>query len=269
MDDSPSIRRHVVQKLEPMSFHVTEASSGEEALALTLEQTFDLVVSDIEMEAITGVQLCRVFRGDPGMKDIAFVLLTAAKEAKTRFWGRNAGADCYLAKEDMDEQLLPAVEELMRGRTPRDSVRPELTGTPLERASAVLDHHLFDVVVQSEVRRIESSSATRCWNSPPKSSAAPIWFFIFLGRAGQPIRFAPADPGPRVTQLLAWQPSRSRRRASTRPTRPSRPTRSTVRAKTSSAGPPSLARFGSETNRSAHCKSSAAPTYAPRPISEV
>jgi two-component system cell cycle response regulator len=143
-----------VQKLETMSFDITEAGSGEEALALTLEHTFDLVVSDIEMDAITGVQLCRVFRGDPGMADIAFVLLTAAKDAKTRFWGRNAGADIYLAKEDMDEKLLPAIAKLMEGRTPRDSVRPELTGTPLERVSAVLDHHLFDVVLQSEVRRL-------------------------------------------------------------------------------------------------------------------
>lgn len=154
VDDSASIRRRVVQKLETMSFHITEASSGEEALGLTLEQTFDLVVSDIEMGAITGVQLCRVFRGDPGMADIAFVLLTAAKEAKTRFWGRNAGADVYLAKEDMDEKLLPAIEKLMEGRSPRDTIRPELTGTPLERVSAVLEHHLFDVVVQSEVRRL-------------------------------------------------------------------------------------------------------------------
>jgi diguanylate cyclase (GGDEF)-like protein len=154
VDDSPSIRHRVVQKLETMDFHITEASSGEEALDLTLEHTFDLVVSDIEMDAITGVQLCRVFRGDPGMADIAFVLLTAAKEAKTRFWGRNAGADAYLAKEDMNEKLLPVIEKLMEGRTPRVSMRPELTGTPLERVSAVLDHHLFDVVVQSEVRRM-------------------------------------------------------------------------------------------------------------------
>ncbi len=154
VDDSPSIRGRVVQKLETKGFHITEASSGEEALALTLEQTFDLVVSDIEMDQITGVQLCRVFRGDPGMVDIAFVLLTAAKEAKTRFWGRNAGADVYLAKEDMDDELLPAIDKLMEGRTPRDDIRPELTGTPLERVSAVLDHHLFDVVVQSEVRRL-------------------------------------------------------------------------------------------------------------------
>lgn len=154
VDDSPSIRRRVVQKLETLGFQITEASCGEEALALTLERTFDLVVSDIEMGSITGVQLCRVFRGDPGMADIAFVLLTATKEAKTRFWGRNAGADAYLAKDDMDEQLVPTIQKLMKGRTPRDSVRPELTGTPLERVSAVLDHHLFDVVVQSEVRRL-------------------------------------------------------------------------------------------------------------------
>lgn len=154
VDDSPSIRRRVEQKLETLGFDITEASSGEEALALTLQHTFDLVVSDIEMGSITGVQLCRVFRTDPGMADIAFVLLTATKDAKTRFWGRNAGADAYLAKEDMEEQLLPTIEKLMKGRTPRDSIRAELTGTPLERVSAVLDHHLFDVVVQSEVRRL-------------------------------------------------------------------------------------------------------------------
>ena len=154
VDDSPSIRSRVVQKLETLGFHIMEASSGEEALALTLEHTFDLVVSDIEMDQINGVQLCRVFRGDPGMADIAFVLLTAAKAAKTRFWGRNAGADVYLAKKDMDEKLLPSIEKLMEGRTPRDDIRPELTGTPLERVAAVLDHHLFDVVVQSEVRRL-------------------------------------------------------------------------------------------------------------------
>ncbi len=154
VDDSPSIRRRVVQKLETMDFEITEAGSGEEALDLTLERTFDLVVSDVEMDAITGVQFCRVLRGDPGMADIAFMLLTAAEGAHTRFWGRNAGADVYLSKEDMDERLLPAVQELMTGRTPRRSRVPELKGTPLARVSAVLDHHLFDVVVQSEVRRL-------------------------------------------------------------------------------------------------------------------
>lgn len=154
VDDSPAIRRRVVEKLETRAYAITEASSGEEALELTLKQRFDLVVSDIEMDAITGVQLCRVLRGDPGMADIAFVLLTAATASHTRFWGRKAGADVYLSKEEMEEKLLPAIDELMKDRSPRDSRAPELRGTPLERVSAVLDHHLFDVVVQSEVRRL-------------------------------------------------------------------------------------------------------------------
>ena len=154
VDDSPSIRRRVVEKLQAFDFDITEAASAEEALDLTLDHTFDLVVSDVEMDAITGVQFCRVLRGDPGMADIAFILLTAAEGAHTRFWGRNAGADVYLSKDEMDEKLLPAIESLMEGRRPRDSRIPELKGTPLERVSAVLDHHLFDVVVQSEVRRL-------------------------------------------------------------------------------------------------------------------
>jgi two-component system cell cycle response regulator len=154
VDDSPAIRRRVVEKLSTMDFDITEAASAEEALDLTLDHTFDLVVSDVEMEAITGVQFCRVLRGDPGMADIAFMLLTAAKGVHTRFWGRNAGADVYLSKEEMDDELVPAIESLMEGRQPRDSRIPELRGTPLERVSAVLDHHLFDVVVQSEVRRL-------------------------------------------------------------------------------------------------------------------
>ncbi len=154
VDDSPTIRRRVVHKLESRDFEIVEASSAEEALNITLQQSFDLVVSDIEMEAITGVQLCRVLRGDPGMTDIAFVLLTAAKGAHTRFWGRKAGADIYLAKEDMDDELLPAIDRLMEGRNPRDSRSPTILGTPLERVSAVLDHHLFDAVVQSDVRRL-------------------------------------------------------------------------------------------------------------------
>ena len=98
VDDSPSIRRRVVEKIQTLGFEITEAASAEEALDLTLEHTFDLVVSDVEMEAITGVQFCRVLRGDPGMADIAFMLLTAAKGAHTRFWGRNAGADVYLVQ---------------------------------------------------------------------------------------------------------------------------------------------------------------------------
>ena len=85
----------VVEKLESRGFDIIEASSGEEALDLTLDHTFDLVVSDIEMEAITGVQLCRVFRGDPAMADIAFVCDFGQFLGERA--GRKALSECGLA----------------------------------------------------------------------------------------------------------------------------------------------------------------------------
>lgn len=154
VDDSPSVRARVVDKLRSLGFQITQASSGEEALAQSLNETFDLVVSDIQMGSVTGVQLCRVLRSDPGTADLPIVLLTASTEARTRFWGRNAGANVYLAKQRMDEELIPAITELMKGREARRGLRPHHTGTPLERVSAVLDRNLFDVVVASEVRRL-------------------------------------------------------------------------------------------------------------------
>lgn len=208
VDDSPSVRRRVVQTLATLDLDITEASTGEEALSLTLEHTFDLVVSDIEMGTITGVQLCRVFRGDPGMADIAFVLLTAAQDAKTRFWGRNAGADAYLAKEQMDEELLPIVQKLMEGRSPRESVRPELTGTPLERVSAVLDHHLFDVVLQSEVRRLmdhvhnRSEFAEKALELAAEVVGCPYLVLQLLGPGGPTFSVRARGPWPEGTATV-------------------------------------------------------------------
>lgn len=153
VEDSPSIRRRVQHELEEAGYRVSTANTGEEALTRTLEQSFDLVVSDIEMGAITGVQLCRVLRSDPGTSHLPIVLLTAAKDSKTRFWGRNAGADIYLNKENMQDELVDAVAELLDKHPDRASIHPQITGTPLERLSRVLDRNLFEAVVQSEVRR--------------------------------------------------------------------------------------------------------------------
>lgn len=207
VDDSPAVRRRVVQLLQPLAFDVVEASSAEEALDLTLRQAFDLVVSDIEMQGITGVQLCRVMRGDPGMADVAFILLTGAKEIQTQFWGRKAGADVYLSKEDMEEELVPAIDALMDGRSPRDSRSPEIRGTPLERVSAVLDHHLFDVVVQAEVRRLMNHVNDRAEFGEQVLTLAsevigcPYLVLQLLGPEGPTYAIRARGPWPRADHL--------------------------------------------------------------------
>ena len=191
VDDSPSIRSAVVDTLERAGFQVTAAADGEEALRLTLEQLFDLVVSDVEMGAITGVQLCRVLRSDPGTAELPIILLTAATEAVHRFWGRHAGADAYLAKKDMKDVLVPTVNKLLEGKKPtRGSLHPQYKGSPLERLSNALDRHLFNAVVVSETRKLmdhvhdRAEFATEVMNLAADVIGCPYLVLELLGPTG-------------------------------------------------------------------------------------
>ena len=201
VDDSPSIRNTVVDTLERAGFQVTSAKDGEEALRLTLEKLFDLVVSDVEMGAITGVQLCRVLRSDPGTANLPIILLTAATEAVNKFWGRHAGADAYITKQNMKAELVSTVNDLLEGRSPTGgSLHPQHKGSPLERLSSALDRHLFNAVVISETRKLmeprartkivcsrSSKTRRRCDRLPPTLSSrcsdlsAPPTQFMFEG----------------------------------------------------------------------------------------
>jgi two-component system cell cycle response regulator len=157
VDDSPTFRRAIGVMLERAGYRVETASSGEEAFQRCFDEHFDVVVSDITMGALSGVQLCRLFRSDPATKDIPVVLLTAADDPRSRFWGRNAGAAAYVAKERARQELLTEVARVLKSSpTSTAPVRTRVgrRAQPMERLSQVLDELLFRAVVSSEVRNL-------------------------------------------------------------------------------------------------------------------
>lgn len=157
VDDSPLVRRTVERMLARQGHRVRTATSGEEAFDLCLREPFDLVVSDVTMGALSGFQLCRLLRSDPATEDLPVVLLTAAGDPRSRFWGRNAGADEYIAKDAMREELVPAVERLLEGRPlvqQAPAERPHIEPEPMAKLAEVLDRHLFEAVVASELRKL-------------------------------------------------------------------------------------------------------------------
>ena len=164
VDDSPTFRRAIGGMLEKAGYRVETASSGEEAFQRCFEDHFDVVVSDITMGALSGVQLCRLFRSDPATKDIPVVLLTAADDPRSRFWGRNAGAAAYVAKERARQDLLSEVARVLKSSpTSTAPVRTRVgrRAQPMERLSQVLDELLFRAVVSSEVRNLINHTAER------------------------------------------------------------------------------------------------------------
>jgi phosphoserine phosphatase RsbU/P len=98
VDDSKAQRRMLALQLARWGYLVTEAASGEEALAICQTTAFDIVLSDWMMTGITGVDLCRVFRGLPREGYGYFILLTSKSEKAEVASGLEAGADDFLTK---------------------------------------------------------------------------------------------------------------------------------------------------------------------------
>jgi two-component system cell cycle response regulator len=216
VDDSPTFRRAIGSMLERAGFKVETAQSGEEAFQRCFEEEYDVVVSDITMGALSGVQLCRLLRSDAATKDLPVVLLTAADERRSRFWGRNAGAAAYVAKERARQDLLHEVERVLKASPA--SMLPVRTragrrAQPMERLSQVLDDLLFRAVVSSEVRRLAHHTADRrqfCSQFLSIASEVTDYSYLVLKlNSPEDTTYAvhargpwPEQPGPRTFEIL-------------------------------------------------------------------
>ena len=114
IDDDPKIRSVVRRGLVYEGFRVTEAGSGEEGLDKARDRTPDLVVLDVMLPGIDGLEVCRRLReaGD----EVSILMLTARDEVKDRVEGLETGADDYLVKPFSFEELLARVRALLRRR---------------------------------------------------------------------------------------------------------------------------------------------------------
>ncbi len=105
VDDSRAQRMVLSLALRRGGYRVTEAASGEEALALCQAQTFDMVLSDWMMPGMTGLDFCRAFRALPRHGYSYFILLTSKSESAEVADGLDCGADDFLSKPVSSDEL--------------------------------------------------------------------------------------------------------------------------------------------------------------------
>jgi len=115
VDDDPKIRTVVRRGLAYEGYRVVEAASGEEGLEKAREHLPDLVILDVMMPGIDGLEVTRRLRS--GGDEVAILMLTARDEVKDRVVGLETGADDYLVKPFNFEELLARVHALLRRRT--------------------------------------------------------------------------------------------------------------------------------------------------------
>lgn len=115
VEDYPDLREFIVGILQD-SFSVIEAANGEEGVALALEQTPDLIISDIMMPKKDGNQLCAELKNHPATDHIPIILLTARAGRNDKIEGLEQGADDYLTKPFDKTELLVRVRNLLQTR---------------------------------------------------------------------------------------------------------------------------------------------------------
>jgi response regulator RpfG family c-di-GMP phosphodiesterase len=115
VDDDPGLRALVRTTCEVFDFEVDEADSASGAVERIALRKPDVLVLDVSMPGMTGLELCRALKDDPATSDVAIVLLSGS-EAGTRAEADKAGADALLRKPFSPLELLSVVERLAGGR---------------------------------------------------------------------------------------------------------------------------------------------------------
>jgi two-component system KDP operon response regulator KdpE len=111
VDDEPQLRRALRSTLSALGFVVADAETGEAALEKLREDRFDLVLLDINLPGLSGIETCRAIRA---RSDIGVLMLTVRDRAEDKIQALDAGADGYVTKPFDVNELLARIRSTLR-----------------------------------------------------------------------------------------------------------------------------------------------------------
>jgi two-component system chemotaxis response regulator CheY len=114
VDDSPSVRQMVAFTLRKSGYEVGEACDGRDALAKAGQQKFDMIITDLNMPNLDGIQLIAALRSLQNYAFIPILMLTTESQPEKKDAGRKAGATGWIVKPFNGDQLLSVVQKLVR-----------------------------------------------------------------------------------------------------------------------------------------------------------
>src|SRR5437763_1166925 len=129
VEDDPDIAELVARYLEKAAFETDRAASGRDALQMIAVNPPALVVLDLMLPHVDGIEICRRLRSDQKTAAIPLIMLTARAEESERIVGLELGADDYLAKPFSPNELVARVRALLRRAQRQASDAPAKTLT--------------------------------------------------------------------------------------------------------------------------------------------
>jgi two-component system KDP operon response regulator KdpE len=124
VDDEPQIRRVMLTTLTSQGYSVIEVRSGEEALEKMRTERVDLVLLDVNLPGISGLETCRGIRVS---SDVPIIMLTVRNSERDKVQALDAGADDYVVKPFGVEELMARIRAALRRAAPGEAIAPFIT----------------------------------------------------------------------------------------------------------------------------------------------
>ena len=113
VDDSASVRQMVSFTLKEAGYNVIEASDGKAALEKIQNAEPNLIVTDLNMPVMNGIELIKNIRSQPKHKFVPIIMLTTESQNEKKLEGKSAGATGWIVKPFSQEQLLMVVKKVL------------------------------------------------------------------------------------------------------------------------------------------------------------
>jgi ligand-binding sensor domain-containing protein/signal transduction histidine kinase/DNA-binding response OmpR family regulator len=154
VEDNPSLLNFLVDSFREKKYGVYAASNGKEAVEILAEQPVDIVLTDVMMPEMDGLELCKYIKSNINVRQIPVVLLTAKSDPETEMDGLEIGADAFVVKPFKFKHLDLVVKNLLDTRT---LLKLKFSQHPLSEADAITRNAKDKKFVNRIIARIEDN----------------------------------------------------------------------------------------------------------------
>ena len=121
VDDEPDIIEILSYSLENAGYTIFKACDGVEAIKIAKQEIPDLIILDLMMPKMNGIEACEIIRGTKSLENVIITFLSARGEDFTKIQGLDAGADDYITKPIRPKVLLSKINSLFRRKNNSDN----------------------------------------------------------------------------------------------------------------------------------------------------
>ena len=190
VEDTEQLNKALTTVLKRNSYVVDSAFDGEEALLFIEQYQYDLIILDIMLPKVNGLEVLKRIRGSKNQTPV--LLLTAKSTTEDKITGLDLGADDYLAKPFVIDELLARIRALLR-RTPQISEETTVSfgDLKLDIQNSVLSHkdekvtlmnkelQIMSILMKSGAKIVSLDTITKnAWDIEAYTTSENVWVFI-------------------------------------------------------------------------------------------